>query len=300
MAVLNKILKTDGDGLNPSIGWLRHDELTDKIPEEIIARLHEGAEQEDNWSSYDCHEDYDIFYLATPEELKDPASLLQLGAYISKTEVLVVYTHWEDRSDDFIPALLMKKTTAHRAFLSVIDHITKNDGVMLGRIEDELTTLEEAALKASGTELLGKNVKISEFRRRLQPMQQMYEQLMDALEDLVEDENGIYSPADVKYAARIQNRVERLYKSTINLRDFVSQVREAYQTQIDIGLNDIMKVFTVLTAIFLPLTLMTSWYGMNFDSMKELGWDYGYAVFIGAFILVAFGFILFFKRKKWF
>jgi magnesium transporter len=131
-------------------------------------------------------------------------------------------------------------------------------------------------------------------------MQQAYEQLMDALEDLMENDNGFYSEPDIKYATRIHNRVERLYKTVINLRDYITQLREAYQTQIDIGLNSIMKVFTVLTAIFLPLTLLVGWYGMNFESIAEFGWKYGYAmvIIISAAIVVAC--LVFFKRKKWF
>ena len=61
----------------------------------------------------------------------------------------------------------------------------------------------------------------------------------------------------------------------------VSQLREAYQSQLSIRQNDLMKVFTVVTAIFLPLTLIVGWYGMNFANMPELHWRYGYpCVFI--------------------
>ena len=62
--------------------------------------------------------------------------------------------------------------------------------------------------------------------------------------------------------------------SVLNLRDYLSQVREAYQSQIDINLNNVMKIFTVITAIFLPLSLIAGWYGMNFN-MPEYQSPYG-------------------------
>ena len=61
-----------------------------------------------------------------------------------------------------------------------------------------------------------------------------------------------------------------------------------------------MKYFTVITALFLPLTLLVGWYGMNFANMPELTWKYGYASIIGLSILICAGMILWFKKKKWF
>ena len=70
-------------------------------------------------------------------------------------------------------------------------------------------------------------------------------------------------------------------------------------TEVDISLNTTMKIFTVVTTIFLPLTLIVGWYGMNLK-MPEYGWKYGY-LFVGLLSLTCIaGIIIFFKRKKWF
>ena len=221
------------------IGWLTHDELQSNVPEELAHRFYEGAGIDDNWVSYDYYDEYDMFYLHIPEELKDKESLSRLGICISKKEVLVVYTHWDDNTSDHVPAVIKsaveKKASSHRAMLAIIDLITKNDGILLGKIESKITALEEQTLESSDTDLKINTNVISTVRRQLHPIYQMYEQLLDALEDLMEDENGLYSGTDIKYCNRIHNRVERLYKTVINLRDYVSQVREAYQSQIDIG-----------------------------------------------------------------
>ncbi|MDD4096489.1 MAG: CorA family divalent cation transporter, partial [Oscillospiraceae bacterium] len=65
-----------------------------------------------------------------------------------------------------------------------------------------------------------------------------------------------------------------------------------------INLNSIMKVFTVITSFFFPLTLIVGWYGMNLK-MPEFGWRYGYLFVIGISVMTAIGTLLFFKRKKW-
>jgi magnesium transporter len=287
-----------------TIGWLTHDQLQGSLPDEMVQRFCEGAEDDDNWACYDYHDDYDMFFLCIPEELKDKESLPKLGAYISKNEVLVAYTHWPDNNSDYIPELIKsvvaKKSSPHRAMLAIVDWITKNDSVLLGKIEDRISSLEENTLESTNSELKISNNEISAVRRQLHPMYQMYQQLLDTLEDLMADENEVYSETDIKYCNRIHNRVERLYKTVINLRDYLSQVREAYQAQIDIGLNNIMKIFTVISAIFLPLTFIAGWYGMNFNTMPEILWKYGYVFVIALTVAIVLGCLVIFKRKKWF
>lgn len=81
--------------------------------------------------------------------------------------------------------------------------------------------------------------------------------------------------------------------------DNVTQIREAYDAQVDISLNKIMKVFTVITVVFAPLTVIVGWYGMNFDIMPELRWRYGYLYVLGLSLLSIITCLIFFKRKKW-
>lgn len=71
-----------------------------------------------------------------------------------------------------------------------------------------------------------------------------------------------------------------------------------YQTQVDIQQNRVITFLTVVTTIFLPLTLITGWYGMNFSNMPELGWKYGYLIIIVLAIEVLIAEICYLKKKK--
>ena len=72
-----------------------------------------------------------------------------------------------------------------------------------------------------------------------------------------------------------------------------------YQSQIDIAQNRTMGILTVVTTIFLPLTLLVGWYGMNFV-MPEYQWAYSYPVVIAICLVILLGCVLFFKKKRWF
>jgi magnesium transporter len=64
-------------------------------------------------------------------------------------------------------------------------------------------------------------------------------------------------------------------------------------------MNEIMKVLTIMTSIFIPLTFIAGVYGMNFTNMPELEYKYGYFVILGIMVLVLIGMLIFLRRKKW-
>ena len=94
-------------------------------------------------------------------------------------------------------------------------------------------------------------------------------------------------------------RTDRYLDAVQNLRESISQLREAYQSQLSIQQNDLMKIFTVVTAVFLPLTLLVGWYGMNFVGMPELHWKYGYPAVILVSVGIVAALVIYFKKKKW-
>ena len=95
----------------------------------------------------------------------------------------------------------------------------------------------------------------------------------------------------------LRNRTDRYLSAVKNLQEMVSQLREAYQSQLSIEQNDLMKIFTVVTVIFLPLSLLAGWYGMNFAYMPELHWTFGYPAVILLSAVVVCICLYFFKRR---
>jgi magnesium transporter len=221
-----------------------------------------------------------------------------LGAYIAAGNAICVYEEWENQPYliNLINSGMAKGITVKKVILSIIDDITRDDFSVLGKIEDRIVDIEDMV---SGSEIVSGVEEISALRREIQPMKRFFEHLIDAIEDICENENKLYIDTELKYASRIQNRIDRLYRNVLNLRDYVTQVREAYQSQIDIGLNNVMKTFTVITAIFLPLTLLAGWYGMNLI-MPEFDWRHGYLFVISLSIAIIVVCLVIFKKKKWF
>ena len=168
----------------------------------------------------------------------------------------------------------------------------------LSRLENEIDEYENVYLFKSES---GKDVfeKLSAWRRELLRIKRYYEQLTLIFDEASANDNSVFSNSAAKRFAILKNRTDRYLQTVQNLRDVIEHLQEEYQAQLSIQQNDLMKLFTVVTVIFLPLTLLTGWYGMNFSGMPELNWEYGYLVIIVVSIVVLVALILFFRRKKW-
>ena len=140
---------------------------------------------------------------------------------------------------------------------------------------------------------------IISLRRELLKMKRYYEQLSLILSELADNECELMPPELQKRFAVVDRRADYLLNFVLHLREYTTQVREAYQAQIDIEQNQIMKFFTVITTVFLPLTLIVGWYGMNFK-MPEYEWEWGYATVIALSVFIVVASIVIFKKKKWF
>lgn len=178
----------------------------------------------------------------------------------------------------------------------LLHRLTSMDNLILKEIEARIAELEEQVMEDSHTDF---TKTIIELRKQLLFLKRYYEPLQDIAEGLEENENGLIEEGALKYFSILKDRIDRLNNNVLHLRDYVTQVREAYQAQVDINMNNIMRLFTVITAIFLPLTLIAGWYGMNFTHMPELKWIYGYPAVTILSILVAFLSLIYFKKHHY-
>lgn len=186
---------------------------------------------------------------------------------------------------------------AFTALASFFQLLTEKDVDRLEKIEDEITGLEDRLITSKHCDTAMGSAIVRE-RRNLLKIKRYYEQLSIVTGDLLAAADRL-TDRERSSLGTIDRRLHHLLNTVISLREYTTQVREAYQAQIDIEQNQIMKIFTVLTAVFSPLSLIVGWYGMNFN-MPEYLWHSGYLYVISLSIVVLIICILFFKHKKWY
>ncbi len=188
-----------------------------------------------------------------------------------------------------------KKPSLERFFYDFLELIIHNDLSTMQRYEIELDNLEKDILADTDTADMPRN---NDIRGDIRDLRIYYEQLLDLGQELEENENGFFKEENLRYFRMFSSRVERLYDTATHLRDYTIQLNDLYQSQLDVKQNRIMTVLTVVTTIFMPLTLIVGWYGMNFKYMPELNSRLGYPIVILLSVLIVTGSLTFFKKKK--
>ena len=183
-----------------------------------------------------------------------------------------------------------------RFLYDFLEQIVHEDLHLMEQFDTELVQIEQDILKTTESRHLKE---INLIRSDIRELRIHYEQLIDLVQELEENENGFFQEENLRYFHLFSNRMARLYDTASSLRDYTMQLSDLYQSQLDLKQNKIMTILTVITSIFMPLTLIAGWYGMNFVYMPEFQSPIAYPVVIAVSVLIVIVSLIFFKKKKW-
>ena len=178
-------------------------------------------------------------------------------------------------------------------FYALLELLVEKDLRHLESLEDQLTQMEE---QVSAGRLENFNTRMMVLRKEISRWIKYYTQMEELVCEL--EENGEFTTQEAQLFHRVEQRIGRLLEEAKALREYGLQLREMFQAEMDLQQNQIMKILTIVTTIFLPLSLLAGWYGMNFSGMLELTWKYGYPAVIGASVLIMLLSLYIMKKKK--
>ena len=183
-----------------------------------------------------------------------------------------------------------------RFIYDFLEQIVIRDQLILEKFDKELDEIESALLEGDDKD---PSLRVSNIRSNLRDLRIHYEQLLDLSQELEENENDFFNEDNTRYFHLFSQRVSRLHDITNSLREYSLQIRDLFKSQLDVKQNHIMALLTVITSIFMPLTLIAGWYGMNFRYMPELEYKIAYPIVIAVSIIIVIISLIFFKKKKW-
>ena len=123
--------------------------------------------------------------------------------------------------------------------------------------------------------------------------------LRDVLAGLERTESELISEATRVYFRDVHDHAVQVVEMVETLRDVVGGMIEVYLAQVSIRTNEVMKVLTIVSTVFIPLTFIVGVYGMNFEYLPELKWRWAYPALWVIMLGIAIGMLVYFKRKKW-
>lgn len=170
-----------------------------------------------------------------------------------------------------------------------VDFVEEN-GDLIEELEDELIA---QPTEISLRQLYVIKRRIIALRKAIQPMRDTALALSRADSDLVLQSHLIYFQD-------LYDHCQRLLESIDTFREMTSSILDIYLSSLNNKMNQTIRLLTIFATIFIPLTFITSLYGMNFHYMPELSWRYGYAYVWGLMLTIVTVLLTFFKRRKWF
>lgn len=142
-------------------------------------------------------------------------------------------------------------------------------------------------------------------RRQLSSLVRMAQRQREPLRAMLMPDNNLISGDFDAYWRDCMDHAERLYENLNWLRESSADLLNTHLALISHRMNDVMKVLTIMSTVFVPLSFLVGLYGMNFNTdspwnLPELSWRYGYPFVWGVMITVVVGILLFFRHKRWF
>ena len=235
----------------------------------------------------------------------DPKSLTWTSEQVSlvlQPDVIVSFT--EKKTDLFNPVYNLlqspgSKIRTHGAdftFYTLLDLMVDNYLEICENLEIQIENLElgmEGKADFDPTQIIHQIRKFQiYFRHQILPVR-------EGVLRLIKEPDHLISADDLPYYQDILDRINQVISQLDQIRDNLASIRELYLTQLNIGMNKVIQLLTVVSTIFIPVTFIAGIYGMNFKNMPELSWKFGYFFLLGLMLVIGLGSYLYFRRKKW-
>ncbi|MBG9587817.1 magnesium/cobalt transporter CorA [Cytobacillus firmus] len=247
----------------------------------------------------DYYEDYSFFVTHSLNHINEDKQ--EINFFIG-SNYIVSYHHELSRemNDVWERLSLSKKISKWDPYLvmyHIIDKIVDNYFPIVYQLEDRLSLIEDNPNDETMEELLEK---LFDIRHHLLQIRYTVIPMRDLIYRVINSHRLKGVKERYEYFADIHDHLLKLTEMIDGNRELTNDIRDSYLSINSHQTNRVMRVLTVITTIFMPLTFIAGIYGMNFENMPELSWKYGYFETLLLMFIIALGMFWWFKKKGWF
>ena len=190
----------------------------------------------------------------------------------------------------------VRKLGADYLAYALMDAVVDCYFTAIERIGDKIEEIEEDIIGASDKKSL---LELYHLKREMIYLRKQVWPMRDMINNMVRSETILINPTSDIYLRDLSDHVTRIIDTVETYRDLLSGIMDIYLSTNANKMNEVMKVLTIMSSIFIPVTFIAGVYGMNFDNMPELRTQNGYFIIWGVMLSVIVGLLIYFKRKKW-
>lgn len=247
----------------------------------------------------ECRNNFIFIPLKASYVLNEKIISEQISFVLFENTLLLFREFQNDIFSNVIERLKVKLKTKTTDFLTynLFDTIVDLYFPILESLTIELNELEENIIqnptKKDFEKIIYLKKRISSLKREINPLKEIIIRLKDS-------EFREYFHSDLAiFFKDLQDHIFLLNENIDSLYSNSNELLQLYHSTISTALNEVMKILTLISTIFIPLSFLASLYGMNFSYMPELSWHYGYFALLILMFFICIFTISYFKKKKW-
>ncbi len=179
---------------------------------------------------------------------------------------------------------------------ALLDNLVDNYYLVFDEVEAIIEYFEENLIANPNKRIKGQihslRKELLVIRKSVVPLREAISQFSKSDSLFINDDTNLFIRDLYDHTIQIMDMIE-------TYRDMLNGLQDLYLSEISFKMNEIMKVLTLITTIFVPLSFFTGLYGMNFDNMPELHYQNGYFILLAVMLIITIGFLILFRYKKW-
>lgn len=191
----------------------------------------------------------------------------------------------------------IRHRTADYLLYSMIDLIVDNYFIVMESLGEQIETLEEEVVRKSNTRSLAR---INQVRKELIVLKRNIAPVRDLVGGIIRSESELLNDRTTKYFKDVYDHIVQAYDLSENYRDVMMSMQDLYVSNVNLRLNEVMKVMTIVTCLLAPATVIGGIFGMNFDIIPYAHHEWGFYFAVGGMLLVPLMMLYIFKRRGWF
>jgi magnesium transporter len=252
-------------------------------------------------------EEYEHYLFMVFRRIITPADPTQAIEY-EQISMIVLEQHlllFRERDDDFFAPLLKQVESAkgriraagtdHLAY-AILDLTVDHYFSLIDHMDERIDTLEDLVMMGETTHSISE---IQTIKRDLIQIRRSVSPLRELLSGFIRCESGLMHEKTPIYLRDVIDHTVHIIETLESYREILSGLMDIHISNTNNRMNEIMKVLTIFSTIFIPLTFITGIYGMNFDWMPELHWKGSYPLIWVGFLVIPSALWYYFHKKRW-
>jgi len=180
---------------------------------------------------------------------------------------------------------------------SMLDLIVDNYFLVMEKLGEQIEMVEEEVVRRSNTRSLAR---INQLRKEVIVLKRNLAPVRDLVAGIIRSESELLDDKTTKYFKDVHDHILQAYDLSENYRDIMMSMQDLYLNNVNLKLNEVMKVMAIVTCLLAPATVIGGIFGMNFDAIPYLHNEYGFWIAVSTMLLIPIAMIMAFRKRGWF